>query len=191
MDFITKLPKTARQHDSIWVIVDRLTKSAHFLAMRETAPMEKYAQVYLDEIVARHGVPLKIISDRDTRFTSHFWASMQHELGSRVALSTTYHPQTDGQTKRTIQTVEDMLCAFVLEFGGNWDKYLPLVEFLYNNNYHASIKMPPYEALYGRKCRTPLCWRDIGQKILGGPEMIQDTTDKIQIVRERMKAVED
>ena len=92
MDFITKLPKTARQHDSIWVIVDRLTKSAHFLAMRETAPMEKYAQVYLDEIVARHGVPLKIIFDRDTRFTSHFWASMQRELGSRVALSTTYHP---------------------------------------------------------------------------------------------------
>ena len=158
MDFITKLPKTARQHDNIWVIVDCLTKSAHFLAMRETAPMEKYAQVYLDEIVARHGVPLKIISDRDTRFTSHFWASMQRELGSRVALSTAYHPQTDGQTERKIQTVEDMLRACVLEFGGNWDKYLPLVEFSYNNSYHASIKMPPYEALYGRKCRTPLCW---------------------------------
>ena len=90
-----------------------------------------------------------------------------------------------------MQTVEDMLRACVLEFGGNWDKYLPLVEFPYNNSYHASIKMPPYEALYGRKCRTPLCWRDVGQKILGGHEMIQDTTDKIQIVRERMKAAQD
>ena len=94
---LLQLPKTARQNDGIWVIVDQLTKSAHFLAMRETTPMEKYAQVYLDEIVARHGVPLKIISNRDTRFTSHFWESMQRELGSRVALSTTYHPHSDGE----------------------------------------------------------------------------------------------
>nr|KAJ0188188.1 hypothetical protein LSAT_V11C900493310 [Lactuca sativa] len=175
-NFITKLPKIAKQNDSIWVTIDRLTKSAHFLAMRQKTRMEKYAQVYLDEIVARHGVPLKIITDGNTRFTSHFWASMQRELGSQVALSTTYHPQTDDQTERTIQTVEDILHA---------------CEALYNNSYHVSIKMPPYEALYGCKCRMPLGWRDIGQKILGGPEMNQDTTNKIQIVQERMKAAQD
>jgi hypothetical protein len=191
MDLITKLPRTSRQHECIWVVVDRLTKSAHFLAMRENATMDVWAQTYLSEIVARHGVPLKIVSDRDSRFTSNFWGSMQKELGTKVALSTAYHPQTDGQTERTIQTLEDMLRACILEFGGSWDKYLPLAEFSYNNSYHASIGMAPYEALYGRKCRTPLCWRESGEKLLVGPELIQDTNDKIRVVRERMKTAQD
>jgi hypothetical protein len=153
--------------------------------------MDVWAQTYLSEIVARHGVPLKIVSDRDSRFTSNFWGSMQKELGTKVALSTAYHPQTDGQTERTIQTLEDMLRACILEFGGSWDKYLPLAEFSYNNSYHASIRMAPYEALYGRKCRTPLCWRESGEKLLVGPELIQDTNDKIRVVRERMKTAQD
>ncbi|KAI3667676.1 hypothetical protein L6452_42745 [Arctium lappa] len=113
MDFITKLPRTLKNHDTIWVIVDRLTKSAHFLSMRETLPMAKLAKLYIDEIVSRHGVPLSIVSDRDSRFTSHFWDSLQKELGTRVKLSTAYHPQTDGQSERTIQTLEDMLRSCV------------------------------------------------------------------------------
>ncbi|KAJ9544983.1 LOW QUALITY PROTEIN: hypothetical protein OSB04_024690 [Centaurea solstitialis] len=190
MDLVTKLPKTSRQHDSIWIIVDRLTKSAHFLPVRESYLMDKWAQLYIDEVIARHGVPVKVISDRDSRFTSKFWKSMQRELGTRVALSTAYHPQTDGQSERTIQTLEDMLRACILEFGGTWDIHLPLVEFSYNNSYHSSIKMAPFEALYGRKCRTPLCWQETGEKILAGPELIQITHDKIRVIRERMKAAQ-
>ncbi|KAJ9567039.1 hypothetical protein OSB04_003005 [Centaurea solstitialis] len=191
MDLVTKLPKTQRQHDSIWVIVDRLTKSALFLPVRESYSMDRWAQLYIDEVVSRHGVPVKIISDRDSRFTSKFWSAFQRELETHHAFSTAYHPQTDGQSERTIQTLEDMLRACVLEFGGSWDVHLPLVEFSYNNSYHSTIGMAPYEALYGRKCRTPLCWRETGEKILAGPELIQITHDKIQIIRERMKAAQD
>ncbi|GJR72638.1 putative reverse transcriptase domain-containing protein [Tanacetum coccineum] len=129
MDFMTKLPRTSSGHDIIWVIVDRLTKSAHFLPMREDYKIGRLARLYLNEIVARHGMPISIISDRDSRFTSRFWQSMQEALGTQLDMSTAYHPQTDGQSKRTIQTLEDMLRACVLDFEGSWDVHLPLVEF--------------------------------------------------------------
>ncbi|GJZ85536.1 putative reverse transcriptase domain-containing protein [Tanacetum coccineum] len=133
MDFVTNLPRTSSGHDTIWVIVDRLTKSAHFLPMRKDYKMDRLARLYLNEIVARHGVPILIISDRDSHFTSRFWQTMQEALGTRLDMSTDYHSQTDGQSERTIQTLEDMLKACVLNFGGSWDVHLPLVEFLYNN----------------------------------------------------------
>ncbi|GKD20110.1 putative reverse transcriptase domain-containing protein [Tanacetum coccineum] len=158
MDFITKLPKMTNGYDTIWVIVDRLTKSAHFLPMRETDPMEELRKLYMKEIVTRHGVPVSIISDRDGRFTSLFWKALNKALGTRLDMSTAYHPETDGQSERTIQTLEDMLRACVLDFGKNWDRHLPLVEFSYNNSYHTSIKAALFEALYGRKCRSPVCW---------------------------------
>ncbi|GJW55496.1 putative reverse transcriptase domain-containing protein [Tanacetum coccineum] len=122
MDFITKLPRTRNGHDAIWVVVDRLTKSAHFLAIREDYSTEKLARLYTDEIVARHGVPVSIISDRDARFTSRLWQTFQKALGTRLDMSTAYHPQTDGQSERTIQTLEDMLRACVIDFGGSWDE---------------------------------------------------------------------
>ncbi|GJR80413.1 putative reverse transcriptase domain-containing protein [Tanacetum coccineum] len=155
MDFVSKLPRTTKKHDAIWVIVDRLTKSAHFILIREGMPVYKLAKIYVNEIVARHGVSVSIVSDIDGLFTSNFWRYFQEELGTRLHISTTFHPQTDGQSERTIQTLEDMLRACVIDFGGNWDDHLPFVEFAYNNSYHASIKMSPYEMLYGRKCRTP------------------------------------
>ncbi|KAI3762252.1 hypothetical protein L1987_52677 [Smallanthus sonchifolius] len=145
MDFITKQPKTAKGYDTIWVIVDRLTKSAHFLPIRETYSSE----------------------------------------------STPYHPQTDGQSERTIQTLEDMLRACIIDFGGSWDSHLPLVEFSYNNNYHASIGMPPYEMLYGRRCRTPICWGEVGQKELGSKEIVQATGVKLDQIKARLKAARD
>ncbi|GJY37225.1 reverse transcriptase domain-containing protein [Tanacetum coccineum] len=163
MDFVTKLPKSSSRHDTIWVVVDRLTKSAHFLPIREDYKMEKLAKIYTNEIVARHGVPMSIISDRDGRFTSHLWQAFQEALGTRLDMSTTYHPQTDGQSKRTIQTLEDMLRACVMDFGGSWDTHLPLVEFSYNNSYHTSIKYAPFDALYGRKCRSPVIWTEVGE----------------------------
>ncbi|GJR63251.1 putative reverse transcriptase domain-containing protein [Tanacetum coccineum] len=149
MDFITKLPKSSSGHDTIWVVVDRLTKSAHFLPIREDYKTEKLAKIYTNEIVARHGVPVSIISDRDGRFTSHLWQAFQEALGTRLDMSTAYHPQTDGQSERTIQTLEDMLRACVMDFGGSWDTHLPLIEFSYNNSYHTSIKCAPFEALKG------------------------------------------
>ncbi|GJR27877.1 reverse transcriptase domain-containing protein [Tanacetum coccineum] len=191
MDFITKLPRSKSGHDTIWVIVDRLTKSAHFLAIREDYSTEKLAKIYIDEIVARHGVPVSIISDRDGRFTSRCWQTVQKALGTRLDMSTAYHPQTDGQSERTIQTLEDMLRACVIDFGGSWDVHLPLAEFSYNNSYHSSIRCAPFEALYGRKCRSPILWAEIGESSLVGPELVQETTDKVVLIKEKLKAVRD
>ncbi|GKA63654.1 putative reverse transcriptase domain-containing protein [Tanacetum coccineum] len=193
MDFITKLPRTPSGYDSIWVIVDRLTKSAHFIPMNEKYKMEKLTRLYLKEIVCRHGVPVSIISDRDPRFASRFWRSLQKSLGTNLDMSTAYHPETDGQSERTIQTLEDMLRACVIDFGSGWDKHLPLAEFSYNNSYHASIKAAPFEALYGRKCRSPVCWSgggggEVGDAQLTGPEMIRETTEMIVQIKNRLLA---
>ncbi|GJR26592.1 putative reverse transcriptase domain-containing protein [Tanacetum coccineum] len=149
MDFVLGLPRTPSGYDSIWVIVDRLTKSAHFLPMKKTDSIEKLAQLYLKEIVCKHVIPTSIISDRDSLFTSRFWKSLQKAMGTQLDMSTAYHPETDGQSERTIQTLEDMLQACVIDFGSSWDRHLPFVEFSYNNSYHASIKAAPFEALYG------------------------------------------
>ncbi|GJV46791.1 putative reverse transcriptase domain-containing protein [Tanacetum coccineum] len=187
MDFVTKLPKSSSRHDTIWVVVDRLTKSAHFLPIRKDYKTEKLAKIYTNEIVARHGVPVSIISDRDGRFTSHLWQAFQEALGTRLDMSTAYHPQTDGQSERTIQTLEDMLRACVMDFGGSWDTHLLIIEFSYNNSYHTSIKCAPFEALYGAKCRSPVIWTEVGESQLIGPEIVQETTEKIVQIRERLK----
>ncbi|GJR29279.1 putative reverse transcriptase domain-containing protein [Tanacetum coccineum] len=191
MDFVTKLPKTSQGYDTIWVIVDRLTKSAIFTPMRETDPLDKHARMYLKEVVTRHGIPVSIICDRDPRFASNFWRSLQNALGTNLDMSTAYHPQTDGQSERTIQTLEDMLRACAIDFGKGWVNHLPLVEFSYNNSYHASIKAAPFEALYGRKCRSPVCWTEVGEAQILGPELIQETTEKIIQIKQRMQAARD
>ncbi|GKA89485.1 hypothetical protein Tco_0811297, partial [Tanacetum coccineum] len=187
MDLVTRLPRTSRGHDSIWVIVDWLTKSAHFLPIREDYPLEKFAKIYIDEIVSRHGVSLSIISDRDGQFRSRFWRLLQKALGTRLDMSTAYHPEIDGQSERMIQTLEDMLRTCVIDLGGSWDTHLPLVEFSYNNSYHTSIKCAPFEALYGRKCRSPLCWLETGDRQLTRLDIIQETIDKITAIKERLK----
>ena len=138
------------------MIVDRLTKSIHFLPINVEDSLEKLAQLYVDEIVRLHGVPVSIVSDQDPRFTSRFWPSLQAALGTRLHFSTAFHPQTDGQSERTIQALEDMLRGCVIEFKGSWDTHLSLMEFAYNNSYQSSIGMAPFEALYGWKCRTPV-----------------------------------
>ncbi|GJW04179.1 hypothetical protein Tco_1563035 [Tanacetum coccineum] len=161
MDFVSGLPRTPSGYDTIWVIVDRLTKSAHFLPIKKTDSMEKLTRLYLKEIEA---------------------------LGTNLDMSTAYHPQTDGQSERTIQTLEDMLRACVIDFESCWDCHLPLVEFSYNNSYHASIKAAPYEALYGRKCRSLVCWSKVGDSQLTGLELIRDTTEKIVQIKNRLLA---
>ncbi|GJY69698.1 putative reverse transcriptase domain-containing protein [Tanacetum coccineum] len=158
-----KLPKFSQGFDTILVIVDRLTKSAHFLPIRENDPLDKLARLYLNRIVARHGIPVSIIFDRDRRFTSNFWRSFQKDLGTYMSMSTAYYSETKGQSERTIQTLEDMLRACAA----------------------------PYEALYGRKCRSPMCWAEVGEAQLTGPEMIQETTEKIVLIKQRIQAAQD
>ncbi|GJS00522.1 putative reverse transcriptase domain-containing protein [Tanacetum coccineum] len=153
MDFVTKLPRTSSGHETIWVIVDRLTKSAHFLPMREDYKMDRLARLFLGEIVARHG--------------------------------------TDGQSEYTIQTLEDMLRACILDFGGSRDVHLLLVKFSYNNSYHASVRCALFEAMYDRKCRSPIVWAEVGEGQLIGPELVQETTEKISQIKDRLKAARD
>nr|GFA63098.1 reverse transcriptase domain-containing protein [Tanacetum cinerariifolium] len=173
--------KTSRQTDM----------SNHFLATREDYSMEKLARLYIDEIVIWHGMPVSIISDRDGWFTSRFWKTLQKSLGVRLDMSTAYNPQTDGQNKRTIQTLEDMLRACVIDFGGSWDVHLPLVEYSYNNGYHLSIQCGPFKALYGRKCRSPILWAEIRESRLIGSELLQETTNKVALIKEKLKVVRD
>ncbi|GJU50051.1 putative reverse transcriptase domain-containing protein [Tanacetum coccineum] len=163
MDFVTKLPKSSQGYDTIWVIIDQLTKSVIFVPMRETDPMDKLARMYLKE----------------------------NDLGTSLDMSTAYHPQTDGQSERTIQTLEDMLRTCAIDFGKGWVNHLPLVEFLYNNSYYASIKAAPFEALYSRKCRSLVCWAKVAEVQLTGPEIVQETTEKIVNIKQRMQAAYD
>ncbi|GJU15500.1 putative reverse transcriptase domain-containing protein [Tanacetum coccineum] len=161
MDFVTKFPKTATGQDTIWVIVDRLTKSAHFLPMREDDSLEKLTRHYLKEVFSRHGVPVSIISDHDGRFTSHFWWSLHKALGTQLDMSTAYHPQIDGQSERTIQTLEDI------------------------------IKAAPFKVLYRRKFRSPICCAEVGDSQLTGLEIIHETTEKIVQIKSRIQAARD
>nr|CAB3505086.1 unnamed protein product [Digitaria exilis] len=172
MDFIVGLPRTPQGHDSIWVIVDRLTKTAHFIPVNTFYNAKKYAEIYLERIVCLHGVPKTIISDRGAPFVARFWEQLQLSLGTKLIRSSAYHPQTDGQTERVNQILEDMLRACVIHYGKNWEKCLSLAEFSYNNSYQASLKMAPFEALYGRRCRTPLCWSQAGERYAYGPDLV-------------------
>nr|GEW21548.1 putative reverse transcriptase domain, ribonuclease H-like domain, aspartic peptidase domain protein [Tanacetum cinerariifolium] len=163
---------------------DRLTKSAHFLSMRENEPMDKLTKTYMKEVVTRHEIPVSIVYDRDDRFTTQLRRSFQKALDTRLDMSTAYHPQTDRQSKRTIQTLEDMLRACVVDFRNGWDRHIPIIEFSYNNIYHASIKVAPFEALYGRKFCSPICWAEVGDTQLTSPEI----THKIIQIKQRIQA---
>ncbi|KAL0463175.1 UNVERIFIED_CONTAM: Transposon Tf2-12 polyprotein [Sesamum latifolium] len=164
---------------------------AEFVAKCLTCQQVKAEQQAPAEIVRLHRIPTSIVSDRDPRFTSHFWGSLHRALGTKLHFSTAFHPQTDGQSERTIQTLEDMMRACVIEFRGNWDDHLPLIEFAYNNSFHSSIGMAPYKALYGRKCQSPICWDIEGLRQLEGPELVQKIVDKIQTVKQGLKAAQD
>ncbi|GKE51246.1 putative reverse transcriptase domain-containing protein [Tanacetum coccineum] len=148
--------------------------------------MEKLTRLYVKEIVCRHGVPVLIISDRESHFTLRFWRSPQEALGTNLDMSTVYNPQTDGQSDRNIQTLEYMLRAYVIDFRSSWDRHLPLVEFSQSNSYYASIKAAPYEALYRRKCRSPVYWSEVGDSQLTGPELISDTTESFVQIKNRL-----
>ena len=173
------------------MIVDRLIKSAHFIPVIIDYSMDQLTKLYVDEIVRLHGVSLSIVSDRDPRFTSRFWKELHLALGTRLNFNTTFHPQTDGQSERLTQVLEDMLWGCVMEFTRSWDRYISLIEFSYNNRYQSSIGMTPYEALYGRRCRTPVCWIELNEHKVIGPDRVKDTKAKVRVIRKRLKAARD
>ena len=186
MGFVTHFPRTVWKHDAVWVIVDRLTKSVHFLAVRMTFTLEEFCRLYMREIVRLHGVPVSIVSDRDLWFTTHFWKSFQRAMGTQLMMSIVFHPQTDDQSERTIQVLEDMLRACVLDLKGSWEEHFPLVEFAYNNSYQASIQMAPYEALYGRPCRSPVCWTEVGERSTTSLDLIRDTSKEVELIQKHL-----
>jgi hypothetical protein len=186
MDFVTGLPRTQKGNDSIWVIIDRLTKVAHFIPVKTTVGGATLARIYLKEIVRLHGIPRKIVSDRGTQFTSKFWTSLEKAMGTKLDFSTAYHPQTDGQTERVNKVLEDLLRACVLTFDRSWESSLPYAEFSYNNSHQASFKMSPFEALYGRKCQTPLMWSNVGERTLEGPAFVKEAEEKVALIRIRL-----
>jgi hypothetical protein len=188
MDFIVGLPRIRAGYDSIWVIVDPLTKIAHFIPVKTTYSSARLVELYMSRIVYLHGVSNKIVSNRD-QFTSRFWQKLHENMDTRSNFSSAYQPQTDGPTERTNQILEDMLRACALKYGTSWDKSRPYAEFPYNNSFQASLKMLPFEALYGRKCRTPLHWSETGESQVFGPEILKEAEQQVQVIRENLRTV--
>jgi hypothetical protein len=171
-------------------VVDRLTKTAHFIAVNNTYSAKDYAEIYLDRIVRLHGIPKTIISDRGPQFIAHFWEQLHKNLGTKLIHSSDYHPQTDGQTERVNQIINDMLRACIIHFDKSWDKCLALAEFSYNNSYQASLKMAPFEALYGRRCCTPLHWSQVGERKFFGPNLVKEAEERVEMIKENLKAAQ-
>jgi hypothetical protein len=166
------LRRTQSSYDSIWVIVDRLTKVAHFIPVKTTYSIPQLVELYMSRILFLHRVLKKIVSDRAIRFTSKFWEMLHETLDTQLRFSSAYHPQVDGQTEGVNQIVDDMLRAFALQYGRSWDKSLSYAEFSYNNSYKESLKMAPFEMLYGRKCQTSLFWSETGEQKVFGPNIL-------------------
>jgi hypothetical protein len=188
MDFITGLPRTSKQHDSIMVVVDKLTKAAHFIPLKTTHRAADVADIFLKEVACLHGIPKTIVSDRDPKFTSNFWKGLFKGFGTNLNFSTTYHPESDGQTERVNRVIEDILRMYVMDKPSRWEDYLHLVEFAYNNGYHTSLKMSPFEALYGRKCNTPVSWDNPADRAVIGPELLKEMEDQMIKIKQNLKA---
>jgi hypothetical protein len=188
MDFIVGLPPTGRRFNSIWVIIDRLNKSAHFIPVHTRYMVEKYAELYISRILCLHGVPKIIISDRGPQFVARFWEQLHASLGMHLIHISDYHPQTDAQTERVNQILEDMLRACVPNYPDKWDKCLPLAEFSYNNSYQKSLRMSPFEALYGRRCRTPVNWIEPGERTIFGPDLVIEAEEIVHHTQSNLEA---
>ncbi|WVZ93896.1 hypothetical protein U9M48_039848 [Paspalum notatum var. saurae] len=180
MDFIVGLPLTQKGYDSIWVVIDRFTKAAHFLPVKTTYRAKQYAELYISRVLALHGDPQTITSDRGSLFVSRFWEHLQTALGTTFIHSSAYHPQTSDQVEKVNQILEEMLRACALTYSTKWDECLPLAEFAYNNSYQKSLEMAPFEALYGRRCRTPLNWSEPGERVTFGPDLPKSNLKRAQ-----------
>jgi hypothetical protein len=190
MDFITGLPNSTKQNDVIMVVVDKLSKSTHFIPIKSTCKEIDITNIFMRETVRLHGIPKEIVSDRDKKFTSNFWKSLMIGLETKLLFSTAYHPQTSGQTERVNQILEDMLRMHVMHQPKKWEDYLPLVEFAYNNGYHESLKMSPFEVLYGRLCNTPVSWINLVNRISIGPDMLKEMEQQVTQIKQNLKVAQ-
>jgi hypothetical protein len=188
MDFSVDLNLTAYKFDSIWVIVHRLSKSTHLIPIHTNYNVQKYAGIYITDVLCLHGVPKMIISDRGSQFVARFWEQLHASLWTHLIYSSTYHPQMNGQMEQLNQILGDMLRACVLEHQGSWDQNLPWSEFSYNNSYQESLKMAPFEVLYGRRCRTPLNWIEPGEKVIFGPDLVEEAEATVHRIQDNLKA---
>jgi hypothetical protein len=186
MEFIVGLPRNQSGYDSIWVTMDRLTKVAHFIPVKTTYSRPKLAELYMSRIVYLHGVLKEFVSDRGIQFTLKFWERLHETLDTQLRFSSTYHPKADGQTERVNQILEDMLSACALQYGRRWDKRLPYTEFSYNNSYQESLKMAPFEIMYGRRCQTSLFWSETGEQKIFRPDIMQEAEKQVCMVRENL-----
>ena len=168
MDFITKIPTKSIQRDCIMVVVEKLSKSTHFILIKATHKTNDIARIFMREIPIFHGLPKEIVSDMDTMFTSNFWKSLFKFLGTHLNFNTTYHPQTNGQNERVNQVIANMLCMYVMNKPSKWEDYLYLVDFAYNNRHQTTLEMGLFEAFYGRKCRSLVSWDNPINRILLG-----------------------
>eukprot|EP00253_Pinus_taeda_P010896 PITA_10896 len=191
MDFITGLPKTKRNNDSFMVVVDKLSKVAQFIPIQSMYKVAQIAHIFMQDVLKLHGLPKMIISYRDVKFTSAFWKTLFFDLGSQLNINTAYHLQTDGQMEQVNQVVEDMLRAYVMQQPTLWEEYLHLVEFTYNNGYHTSTQISPFEVLYGWKCHTPSTWGGPEDRLSLGPEMLKEMEDMVKRVHANLKAAQD
>ncbi|WVZ76146.1 hypothetical protein U9M48_024144 [Paspalum notatum var. saurae] len=190
MDFMVGLPRTQKGYDSIWVIVDLFTKAAHFIPVKTCYTAATYAGLYISRIVSLHSIPVTITSDRGSVFVSRFWEHLQTALGTKLIRSSAYHPQTSGQVERVNQIIEDMLRAYALTYSTKWDECLPLAEFAYNNSYQKSLNMAPFEALYGRRCRTPLNWSEPGERVTFGPDLVTQAEEQVKFIQSNLKSAQ-
>jgi hypothetical protein len=188
--FITKLTKITRQHDSIMIVVDKLTKDAHFVPVKMTHTTTNIVEIYMREIARLHGIPKAIVLDRDMKFTSNLWRGLFKGFGMNLNFSATYHPWSDGKIERINQVIEDMLRMYVMDKPSKWEDHLHLVDFSYNNGYQDSLNMSPFEALYGRKCNTPVIWDNLTDIIVFGPELIKDMEDQMVKIKQNLKATQ-
>jgi hypothetical protein len=191
MDFITRFLRTRKQHDSIMVVVDNLTKDAHFIPLKTTHKETYVAYVFMKEVAWLHGIPKTIVSDRDPKFTSNVWKGLFKGFRMNMNFSTTYHPESDGQIERVNRVIEDTLRMYVMDKPSKWEDYLHLVEFAYNNGYQASLKMSPFEALYGRKWNTPVSQDNQVDREVVGPEFLKEMEEQILKIKQNLKAAQD
>jgi hypothetical protein len=173
------------------VVVDKLTKFVHFIPMKVTHKTTNVVDIYMREVACLHGIPKTIVSDRDPKFTSKFWKGLFKGLGTNLNFNTTYHPESDGQTERVNQVIEDMLRMYVVDKPYKWEDYLHLLKFAYNNGYQASLKMIPFEALYGRKCNTPISWDNPADRAVIGPKIFREMEEKMLKIKQNLKVSQD
>jgi transposase InsO family protein len=179
MDFIMGLPRTAKLHDSIMVVVDKLTKTAHFIPLKTTHKAVDVVDILIKEVAQLHEIPKTIVSNRDPKFTSNFRKGFFKGFRTNLNFSTSYHPESNGKTEKVNKVIEDILRMYVMDKPSRWEDCLDLVEFTYNNGYHASLNMSPFEALYGRKCNNLVSWDNPADRTVVGPELLKEMEDQM------------